>query len=181
MGGRKVAAAMIRVHTIISGAQTGADRGALEAAEILGLKRGGMAPLGWRAEDGVIPERYRVGMMQSPSADYPTRTRANVEASSGTLILSLEQIANESGSMLTAKLARKLGKPCMHVIIERDGVIGWFVRTMLVSWLEEKNILTLNVAGPRESREPGIQAAARDALVEILKPPVDDGFGWDPT
>lgn len=167
---------MIRVHTIISGGQTGADRGALEAAEILGLKRGGMAPLGWRAEDGVIPERYRVGMMQSASADYPTRTRANVEASSGTLILSLGPLPNDSGSMLTGKLARRLGKPHRWFTIP----IGRIGCDIVVEWLEENRIEVLNVAGPRESREPGIQTAARDALVAILKPPVDDGFGWDP-
>ena len=40
---------------IVSGGQTGVDRGALEAAVALGLDFGGWAPHGWIAEDGTIP------------------------------------------------------------------------------------------------------------------------------
>ena len=40
---------------IVSGGQTGVDRGALEAAMALGLDFGGWAPHGWIAEDGTIP------------------------------------------------------------------------------------------------------------------------------
>ena len=42
---------------IVSGGQTGADRGGLEAAIHLGLDWGGWAPKGWRAEDGT--KRYK--------------------------------------------------------------------------------------------------------------------------
>ncbi|MBO7684653.1 MAG: hypothetical protein J6T51_08020 [Kiritimatiellae bacterium] len=40
---------------IVSGGQTGVDRGALQAAMDLGLPWGGWAPKGWRAENGTIP------------------------------------------------------------------------------------------------------------------------------
>ena len=40
---------------IVSGGQTGVDRGALQAAMDLGLDWGGWAPKGWRSEDGTIP------------------------------------------------------------------------------------------------------------------------------
>lgn len=164
---------MIRVHTIISGGQTGADRGALLAAHDLGLKRGGMAPAGWRAEDGVIPEWFRAGMMQSASSDYRTRTMSNVEASGGTLILSLGPLPADSGSMLTGKMARRAGKPHRWLTLPL-GRIGCEVA---LEWLEENNIGVLNVAGPRESREIGIQEATRRALVGILGLPDDPGFG----
>ena len=39
---------------IVSGGQTGVDRGALEAAMALGLDFGGWSPHGWIAEDGTI-------------------------------------------------------------------------------------------------------------------------------
>lgn len=42
--------------TIVSGGQTGVDRGAFETAIRLGLDFGGWAPKGFRAEDGRIPE-----------------------------------------------------------------------------------------------------------------------------
>ena len=159
---------MIRVHTIISGAQTGADRGALEAAYDLGLKRGGMAPMGWRSEDGEIPLWYRAGMLQSGSPAYPVRTRANVEASTGTLILSLGPLRFDSGSMLTAQIARTQNKPHLHVLVpfEHDDGVG---RERVLRWLEDNRITTLNVAGPRESREPGLQAIVRRTLVSLLR------------
>jgi len=166
---------MILVHTIISGGQTGVDRAALDAAADLGLKRGGMAPAGWRAEDGVVPEHYRLGMMQSASEAYPVRTQANVEASGGTLILSLGPLPADSGSMLTGKLARRIGKPYRWFTLPFGPLGVQLVR----EWLEENRIEILNVAGPRESREPGVHAAARRALVEILSPDAD-GFGWSP-
>lgn len=168
---------MIALCTIISGGQTGADRGGLLAAHDLGLQRGGMAPLGWRAEDGQIPAWFRAGMTQSASAGYPVRTRANVEASGGTLILSFGPLAAESGSMLTAKIARRLGKPHRHIILDVDSprVIGPTALQFAQRWLNENRIVTLNVAGPREGREPGIQAATRAALNAILADEL--GFG----
>ena len=47
---------------IVSGGQTGVDRGALQAAMDLGLDWGGWAPKGWRSEDGTIPPHYRTNM-----------------------------------------------------------------------------------------------------------------------
>lgn len=152
------------LQTIISGAQTGADRGGLLGAHDLGLKRGGWAPAGWRAEDGVVPEWFRTGMMVSPSSAYNVRTRANVEAGCGTLIPSLGPLPHNSGSLLTASFARRLGKPCLHVELPWGNVGS----LRILEWLERHLIRTLNVAGPRESREPGIQVATHEALVALL-------------
>ena len=43
---------------IISGGQTGVDRGALDAALVAGFACGGWCPADRGAEDGTIPERY---------------------------------------------------------------------------------------------------------------------------
>lgn len=164
---------MIPLRCIISGGQTGADRGGLLAAHDLGLRRGGMAPAGWRAEDGVIPEWYREGMMQSASAAYPVRTRSNVEASGGTLITFLDELHTETGGTAqTRDLCYRMQKPC---------ILLWAARVNLddvariIAWLRHFRIVTLNVAGPRESREPGIQAATRAALNALLGDEL--GFG----
>ena len=170
---------MIDLRCIISGGQTGADRGSLLAAHDLGLRRGGMAPRGWRAEDGVIPVWFREGMMQIASEAYPIRTRANVEASGGTLILSFGPLSAETGSMLTAKIARSEGNPLLALQIE-PAHNGWLrlspvAEERVLHWLHDCRIATLNVAGPRESREPGLQAAVRTALNAILADEL--GFG----
>ncbi|WP_432280518.1 YpsA SLOG family protein [Spectribacter acetivorans] len=44
--------------SIISGAQAGVDRGALDAALDAGIPRGGWVPSGREAEDGRIPDWY---------------------------------------------------------------------------------------------------------------------------
>ena len=43
---------VLSLTKIISGGQTGADMGALLAARDLGMESGGVAPKGWRTEDG---------------------------------------------------------------------------------------------------------------------------------
>ncbi len=56
---------------IISGGQTGVDRGALDAAIALDFEHGGWCPLGRLAEDGQIPDRYRLDETDSPDYSIP--------------------------------------------------------------------------------------------------------------
>ncbi len=164
------------VARIVSGGQTGADRGALDAADELGIPRGGYAPLGWRAEDGTIPALYRMGMSEARYSGYEIRTKLNVEEGDGTLILSLGPLRPGSGSAKTATIARRLGRPCLHVIVSAadDAVIRPELALADVgaararAWIVDHRVRTLNVAGPRESVEPGIQRAARRSLTSIL-------------
>ncbi|MBC7855224.1 MAG: hypothetical protein IAF94_17475, partial [Pirellulaceae bacterium] len=73
------------VRKIVSGGQTGVDRGALIAAIELGIEHGGYCPRGRLAEDGVIEARFQ--LTQTDSAAYHIRTEKNVVESSGTLIV----------------------------------------------------------------------------------------------
>ncbi|HLZ07124.1 MAG TPA: putative molybdenum carrier protein, partial [Chloroflexota bacterium] len=57
----------IYVEKVISGGQTGADRGGLEAAIELGIPHGGFCPKGRKSEDGPIPEKYQLEETPSPS------------------------------------------------------------------------------------------------------------------
>ena len=57
------------VRRIISGGQTGVDRGALDAAIAWGVEHGGWCPKGRLAEDGRIPARYQ--LRETDSSDYP--------------------------------------------------------------------------------------------------------------
>src|SRR5208283_1924431 len=74
---RKELCTVTTVERVISGGQTGADRGGLDAAIDLGLSHGGFCPKGRRAEDGTIPKRYK--LEETASADYADRTRKNVK------------------------------------------------------------------------------------------------------
>ena len=70
---------------IISGGQTGVDRGALDAALELDFPCGGRCPAGRLAEDGEIPERYPV--VELANSGYAERTAHNVADAGGTLII----------------------------------------------------------------------------------------------
>lgn len=157
------------LRKIVSGGQTGADRGGLDAAIAHGLEIGGWAPQGFRAEDGVIPERYRVHMRESVSPNYGLRTRLNVQDSDGTLLLSFADKLT-GGSKFTGDQLKHQRKPCKHLVLPRGrGVVPVEVTLALWDWLEEKGIAVLNIAGPRESKERGLQAAVERVIGDLLK------------
>lgn len=150
----------IGVLRVISGGQTGADRGALEAAIQIGIEHGGHCPAGRRAEDGRIPDRYR--LIETESADYAVRTERNVLGADGTLLVT--RGAPTGGSALTAALARKHNRPLLHLDLDAGGDPVAAVR----EWLAAREIRCLNVAGPRESSCPGIAQDVRALLVNAL-------------
>ena len=158
---------------IVSGGQTGVDQGALEAAALLGLEFGGWAPARWIAEKplGSIPEAYRAAMKEYPdqgsnAANYRERTKANMRDSHATLIL-VEKLPVEGGTKLTRDFAASIGRS--HHVVDmsaanaKEDALGW-----LRQFLRMSSVLALNVAGPRESKSPGIQAKTKAFLSEVL-------------
>ena len=159
--------------TIVSGGQTGVDRGAMDAAIKLGLDYGGWAPKGYRAEDGTIPAIYASRMRESTSPEYGMRTRLNVQDSDATLILSYAASpeAAGGGTAHTAKVCGRQGKQCVHLRLPRPGSRDKHpdeVKDGVLKWLRLWKVQTLNGAGPRESKARGIQRAAAECLAWIL-------------
>ena len=148
------------LEKIVSGGQTGVDRAAFDVALALGLPIGGWCPQGRRAEDGRIPDRYP--LVETPERNYQTRTRRNIEDADGTLILNVGKL--DGGTALTARHARQVGKPCLIVALE-EGIEPATFR----DWLTANHIQALNVAGPRESKRPGVYAAAIHCLEILLR------------
>src|SRR4051812_3448090 len=98
--------------TIISGGQTGVDRAALDFAIALGLSHGGWCPRQRRAEDGIIPAQY--SLRETPSGHYSQRTEWNVRESDATVVFSIKA-GLAGGTRLTFLLAKRLGKPVLHL------------------------------------------------------------------
>ena len=158
----------MQLRLIISGGQTGADQGGLEAARELKIPTGGTAPRGWLTEEG--PQRallQRFGLKECTERGYPARTKDNVLKSDGTLIVGPYRTG---GSALTAKLANDHHKPLFHV---EYAAVDPVRQTEQIAefryWLTRFRIRTLNVAGNRESQSPGLGQFTREFLISALR------------
>ncbi|OGT33291.1 MAG: hypothetical protein A2W28_00190 [Gammaproteobacteria bacterium RBG_16_51_14] len=144
---------------IISGGQTGVDRAALDVAIHQGLPHGGWCPSGRRAEDGSIDAIYT--LQETASRDYPCRTKWNVRDSDATLILHLG--VPEGGTAYTIRCTEQLHKPCLSINLSLQPD----TREVL-EWLDKNEVTILNIAGPRESKQPGIYRNAHDFLMLVF-------------
>lgn len=145
---------------IVSGGQTGVDRGALDAAIWLAIPHGGKCPQGRRAEDGVIPDRYL--LEETTSRRYSIRTEMNVVESDGTLILYYGQLSG--GTDFTRRMAIKNQKPFFLFDFTDPSDFD-----DIITWISEHDIAVLNCAGPRESSCPGIGSLARQVCLELFE------------
>jgi hypothetical protein len=155
---------------IISGGQTGADRGGLIAAAILGYEHGGWVPKGRLAEDGKVPDCYPV--TECESTDYRVRTKLNVQCSDATIVFSFEEVPT-GGTKLTLKLVCEEKQPGMHMVLTKKSSIesNKRVAKAVREWLDEKEPRVLNVAGPRESKAPGIKDCVAEVMLLVLQTP----------
>jgi hypothetical protein len=144
---------------IISGGQTGVDRGALDAALAAGIPHGGWCPKGRLAEDGPIDAKYQ--LRETESADYTVRTERNVLDADATLILCRGPLSG--GTLLTKRLCQQHQKTHRVVNLSRPPS-----NQTLRNWLKKTHVEILNVAGPRESQSPGIQHQAEKFIVALL-------------
>lgn len=141
------------LRKIISGGQTGADQGGLAAGKALGLETGGWLPRGCITQDG--PRRdmlVKYGMLEHCSTGYPPRTETNVMNSDGTVLFGN---MNSPGCRLTLRLCKQHRKP-FYTNPTPKGLRGW---------VDQQGIKVLNVAGNRESSNPGIFKTTYDTLM----------------
>ena len=151
------------IERIISGGQTGADQAGLAVAKRIGISTGGYMPKGWRTEAGTRPDLGATyGLEEAETGAYSDRTERNVLASDGTVVFG---DARSRGSMLTARLCQRRGKPCLMVSLRSDPVEA---ASRLCVWIAEHDVRTLNVAGNRASQAPGIAAIVTAVLEQAL-------------
>jgi hypothetical protein len=152
------------LESIHSGAQTGADQAGLDAALALNLSVGGWIPYGRRIDGGQLSiakfRLYRLKM--HPSPNYPPRTEQNVRECDGTVLFG---DMNSPGTAQTIKLCKAHEKPYLELnwgILRRDLSPA---DVMLREFVAKYRIKVMNVAGNRESTNPGIYQATYDALL----------------
>jgi len=166
---------------VISGAQTGVDRAALDAAiKNLVYEWGGWVPRGRLAEDGQIPDRYfdvdrlGCGLKECDSSRPARRTVLNINSSDATMVLRFSGGGRvlSPGTKLTIKKCRDAGKPYRIFDPSKVGsvprAVQWICEQKIVDGDEERCINTLNIAGPRESKSPGIYERSLIYLNDVL-------------
>lgn len=152
----------------MSGGQSGVDRAALDVALTVDFPCAGWAPGDRMAEDGIMSDRYPLASL--PKRGY-RRTRQNVVDSEGTAILYYETL--KCGTRLTRNLCALLKRP--YILIDaRRASVDETVESA-VKFVEENEIRTLNVVGPRASgRADGYRFAL--AVVEEVMRAFGDGM-----
>lgn len=144
------------LRKIISGGQTGADLAGLVAGKQLGLQTGGWIPRGFRTERGFEPElRGEYGLMETGSSSYPERTELNVMLADVTVWFGT---TNSAGYRCTKRAADAHEK----LMIQNPS------SSQLREFVELLNVQVLNVAGNRESKNPGIGERTLDTLLKAF-------------
>jgi hypothetical protein len=154
----------VTLKRIVSGGQTGVDRGALDAALVAGFACGGWIPGDRMAEDGIIPDWYPLTIL--PNGNYRQRTRLNVVDSDGTAILHDGSLSG--GTRLTRDLCELLNRPCI-LICARETPDPIAAAAAVLKFIENNNIETLNVAGPRASAWADGYGFALGVVGQVIK------------
>ena len=147
------------LRKLISGGQTGADRAGLDFALEVGLEHGGFVVKGRKAENGRINDRYQ--LMELATTSYPVRTKRNVRESDGTAIFSLGTELS-GGSILTLTYARNVKKLVVHLHASEKGKVDPAIE--LRRFIDSHRIEVLNVAGPRQTKGPGVYEFTLEVL-----------------
>lgn len=148
--------------TIISGGQTGVDRAALDWAIRHQIPHGGWCPNGRRADDGVLAAHYE--LWETISEGYRQRTRLNVQDSDATLVFNLGAL--DGGTLQTVVFAKAMNRP--YLVIQLGGVAPEVLADQARSWLAQRRVAILNIAGPREQKRPGIYMSVMTVLNALI-------------
>ena len=150
------------IEKIISGGQTGADQAALDAAIAWKIPHGGWIPKGRKTEAGKLPNKYQ--LKETSTENYEERTEKNVMDSDGTLIFSHGNL--QGGSKFTKAMAEKHQRPFLHVNLN---LINEFEAARKINtWIDQKKIKILNVAGTRASEDPGIYHVVMKIMITLF-------------
>jgi hypothetical protein len=145
---------------VISGGQTGADQGGLEAAQEAGFETGGWIPKGWLTDDGPNLQMSLFGLKEMPRKDYGLRTDRNVSEAD---VVFWYGRTNSRGFHRTRRAALKFQKPFHCFTAGRDEV------DKMVAILDSFKPGTLMIAGNRESKHPGLRKWTRSVVTMVLK------------
>jgi hypothetical protein len=151
------------ITLVISGGQTGADQAGWRAARAFDIATGGWIPQYYRTEngtDGSLGRLYNAKTL--PNKSDLARTFKNVLNSDGTIWFGRTDIPGSKTTLEACKIWRR---PVLIVEPNRN-----ILPSDAVRWLRNHpNIRILNIAGNRESQEPGMGAKVERFLIAVFK------------
>jgi hypothetical protein len=169
------------INWVIQGGQTGVDRGAWAAAQVLAktgllLKCGGIMPKDFCDEHGIIPAGVREGMRPCELPGFLARTKENILLASALLVVVPDRLHPDRTPGTAATLKYAATRPGLQVMVAGKGdeaaVASWLAHlppsVALQSSSRSPNTF-LMVAGPRESLWPEGESVTVDLLVGALK------------
>lgn len=167
------------IGRVISGFQSGADIAGIRAAKAAGIATGGWLPKGYLTEDGPRPEYLELyGAKEYPggttvASRYRVRAIANVKDSDATLCFFNGQHALSTSTLnaqADCKQFNRLFRPVgIQFGSQRETVSPRDTPAVTAAWLVDNRVCVLNVAGSRESKRVGIQAAVERYLAEVFR------------
>ena len=95
--------------------------------------------------------------MEVQNAHLPELVQSRIE--------DLVNVQTVDEEMATQALSQQMGKPCL--VVQLDAAASTETATDVLAWLRDHGIETLNVAGPRESRRPGIHNLTGELLQAV--------------
>ena len=151
---------------IVSGGQTGVDRGALDAALAMNVACGGWCPENRMADDGVIPDRYPVQILAN--SGYRKRTKQNVQDSDATVIIYFDYIFPRGGTEQTLLECIKQNRP--YVLIDANALSYEQKKKKIYHFVNLHQISILNVAGPKAHHHlPQAHIFTEETVMLLLK------------
>ena len=144
----------MKLKCVISGGQTGADQTGIECAAALGIQTGGTMPKGFRTEKGPMPMwAKKYGLVADTNWSYATRTYINAQAADCTVWFGN---VGSPGYYCTVKSC--VGKP-------------FVVNPTPDEFRELTNQYeTINIAGNRESTNPGVVDQVKKVFQALCEP-----------
>jgi len=153
------------IEKIVSGGQTGVDRGALDAALSLDFPCGGWCPEGRVAEDGVIDARYPLRVLAG--GGYRQRTEMNVLDSDGTVLIFFDYLIVGGGTEQTLSFCLQARKP--YLLLDGHELSISRAAAKISDFVGCYGIHVLNVAEPSGSRLPETQPYTYAVIREYLQ------------
>lgn len=145
------------IKKVVSGGQTGSERGSLTAAMDAGVDVGGWCLKGRKSEDGKIPDRFP--LKETDTTDYMELTKFNIDDTDLTIVF----ITRTGDPSDIVDYAEKQNKPILVVDLDKRTVKD--TTDALKRAVRKFNSdVTVNVTGSSESESPGIEKRVLEVM-----------------